>query len=64
MQEVIYKEIKKVTGFNNPDSSYSPMFSTIGLCVSPNRNGVCNLWLSYNSATRSIFNELISLPFR
>jgi hypothetical protein len=63
MQEVIYKEIKKVTGFNNPGSSYSPMFSTIGLCVSPNRNGVSNLWLSYNSATRSIFNELIALPY-
>lgn len=63
MQEVIYKEIKRVTGFNNSESSYSPMFSTVGLCVSPNRNGVGNLWLSYNSATRSIFNELISLPY-
>ena len=63
MHEAIYQEIKKVTGFPNPESGYSPMFSTVGLCVSPNRNGIGNMWLSYNAAVRSIFNELISLPY-
>ncbi len=63
MQELIYQEMKKITGFPNADSSYSPVFSSIGLNVSPNRNGVSNLYLSYNGSTRSVFNGLIGLPF-
>ncbi len=55
--------MKKITGFPNADSCYSPMFSSIGLNVSPNRNGVSNLYFSYNGLTRSIFNGLIGLPF-
>ena len=63
MQDLIYKEMKKIIGFTSADNSYSPMFSSIGLNVSPNRNGVSNLYLSYNGSTRSIFNGLIGLPF-
>lgn len=55
--------MKKITGFPNADGSYSPMFSSIGLNVSPNRNGVSNLYFSYNGYARSVFNGLIGYPF-
>ncbi len=63
MQELIYREMKKITGFPNADGSYSPMFSSIGLNITPNKNGVSNLYLAYNGSSRSIFNGLIGLPF-
>ena len=39
------------------------MFSTIGLEASADKNGIGNLWLHYNRATRIICEKLFDFPF-
>ena len=48
--------------FSTQDSSYSPMFSIIGLEASADTNGIGRMWLHYNRATRSVCDKLFDFP--
>lgn len=67
MKTITGKDIIKTSSenldFSTQDSSYSPMFSTIGLEASADKNGVGKLWLHYNRATRILCGKLFDFPF-
>lgn len=63
MQELIYNKLKEVTSFPSQNESYSPMFSSIGLGIRPEENGIGEMWLHFNRATRPVFNKLVSFPY-
>ncbi len=48
--------------FSMPDSSYSPLFSTIGLEASAGTNGIGSMWFHYNRATRAVCGRLFDFP--
>ncbi len=47
----------RVSKYDNQMESFSPMLSTIGLCVSDKSTGVNSLFLHYNRFTRPIWTE-------
>lgn len=63
MQELIYQHLKKIKKFPSKDESYSPLFSSIGLCVRPDVKGLGKLWFNYNRASRSVFDRLVDMPY-
>lgn len=60
MNDKIYNEIRKPENYSDYCNSYSPFFSSIGLQVSENINGVGDFYLHYNRVTRRIFKNAIS----
>ena len=63
MQDLIYNELKKVTSFPDVLNSYSPMFSSIGLCMRPEEKGIGRIYFGYNAFTRALFDRFLYMPY-
>ena len=59
MEDNVYSLIKKVTGFPDAEKTYSPFFSSIGLCATDNENGVGRMYFAYNAFTRALFEKTL-----
>ena len=66
MKTITNKDIIKTSSknlrFETKESTYSPMFSTIGLEASPDRQGIGALWFHYNRAAREVCKKLFDFP--
>ncbi len=60
---MIYQKVKKIRNFPSANESYSPMFSSLGLCTAEGENGIGALCFNYNRASRPLFDKTVSLPF-
>ena len=64
MDKNIYEKIIKAINYESYHTSYSPMFSNIGLQLTNDIEGVGSLYLNYNRSTRSVFENLISFAVK
>ena len=62
MKKKIYEKIIKAINYDSYHTSYSPMFSNIGLQLTSDIEGVGSLYFNYNRSARSVFENLISFP--
>lgn len=65
MKTDAYQKITELLGsnldFSTPDTSFSPMFSNIGLCIE-NKGGIGGIFLHYNRITVKFYSPLIQIP--
>ena len=47
--------------FSSPDTSFSPMFSNVGLCIG-DEGGIEGVFLHYNRVTTKFFCPLLRVP--
>lgn len=53
------KDYSSGRDYNICDSSFSPFYSTIGLCLSNNCSGINELWFNYNRVCRTLWDEFM-----
>lgn len=64
MQELIYQKLKRISDFPTKFESYSPLFSSIGLCVNEKKAGIGEMFFNHNNSSRALFDKFVEFPYR